>query len=184
MYLALGGKENISQSIRDYNKTLELCSGAEKKSIEAKIKEAKVALKRAGKKDLYKTLNVNRGASEEEIKKAYKKAALKWHPDRHASKGEEGKAEAVKQFKLVNEAYDILSDKKKKQAYDGGADVEDIGEDGAFHGNPFGGGGGGGMPGGIDPDILMQMFMSQGGMGGMGGMGGGAGGMPGGVRFS
>merc|ERR1711988_847787 len=159
MYLALGGKENISQSIRDYNKTLELCSGAEKKSIEAKIKEAKVALKRAGKKDLYKTLNVNRGASEEEIKKAYKKAALKWHPDRHASKGEAEKVEAEKQFKLVNEAYEILSDKKKKQAYDSGVDVEDIGQDGSVQGNPFGGGGmAGGMAGGIDPDIIMQMF--------------------------
>merc|ERR1711988_999833 len=160
--------------------------GAEKKSIEAKIKAAQVALKRAGKKDLYKTLNVSRGATEEEIKKAYKKAALKWHPDRHATKGEEGKAEAEKQFKLVNEAYDILSDKKKKQAYDSGADVEDIAQDGSVQGNPFAGGGMGGSMGGIDPEIIMQMFMSQGGMGGMGGGGSRSrgGGMPGGVRFS
>ena len=98
-------------------------------------------------KDFYKVLGIGRNASEDEIKKAYRKMALKYHPDKNKSPGAEEK------FKDIAEAYEILSDKKKKEIFD------KYGEEG-LKGNMGGGGGGGGMG-------------QPGGMGGMGGMPGG-----------
>ena len=63
-------------------------------------------------KDYYKVLGVARGASEDEIKKSYRKLALKYHPDKNQAPGAEEK------FKQIGEAYDVLSDPKKKQIYD------------------------------------------------------------------
>jgi DnaJ family protein C protein 7 len=77
-------------------------------------------------------------------------------------------------FKSVGEAYEVLMDKEKRARYDEGVDVEDL--DGAGPGGCGGCGGGGGMRGGIDPNMLFQMFMQQqmrgGGCGGGGGGGG------------
>ncbi len=67
----------------------------------------------AAKRDYYDILGVKKNASEEEIKKAYRKLALKYHPDRN-----QGNKEAEERFKEVSEAYAVLSDKKKKQEYD------------------------------------------------------------------
>lgn len=64
-------------------------------------------------KDLYEVLGVARGATDKEIKSAYRKLALKWHPDKH-----KGDKEAEQKFKEINVAYEILSDKKKRQQYD------------------------------------------------------------------
>jgi len=64
-------------------------------------------------KDYYKVLGVAKGASAEEIKKAYRKLALKYHPDRN-----KGDKQAEDKFKEINEAYAVLSDPKKKQEYD------------------------------------------------------------------
>jgi len=66
----------------------------------------------ATKRDYYDVLEVSRDASAEEIKKAYRRLALKWHPDRNKTK------EAEERFKEINEAYEVLSDPKKRQAYD------------------------------------------------------------------
>jgi len=63
-------------------------------------------------KDFYQILGVDKNASVDEIKKAYRKLALKWHPDKNKSK------QAEEKFKEINEAYEILSDSKKRQAYD------------------------------------------------------------------
>jgi len=82
-------------------------------------------------KDYYKILGVSRGASDDEIKKAYRKLALKYHPDKNQKPGAEEK------FKEIGEAYDVLSDTRKKQIYD------QYGEDGLKGG--LGGTGGGGQ---------------------------------------
>jgi DnaJ-class molecular chaperone len=111
-------------------------------------------------KSLYDVLEIPRDASETDIKKAYRRLSLQYHPDRNSEPGAEAK------FKEINEAHEILSDSGKRQNYDM--------ESG---GNPFFGGGGGmgGPPPGAEfhdmNDILRQVF-------------GGAGGHPGGVSFT
>ena len=74
----------------------------------------------AKKKDYYGILNVSKGASDDEIKKAYKKLAMKYHPDRNRTKSEVEQEEASKKFKDVAEAYGVLSDKDKRKRYDCG----------------------------------------------------------------
>lgn len=64
------------------------------------------------KKDYYEILGVPKNASDKELKSAYRKLALQWHPDRNKT------TEAEKKFKEINEAYEVLRDPKKKQAYD------------------------------------------------------------------
>lgn len=87
------------------------------------------------KRDFYEVLGVTKSASASDIKSAYRKAALKWHPDKH----KDNKEEAEKKFKEINEAYQVLSDEKKKQAYDqfGHAAFDQAS---GMGGNPFGGG--------------------------------------------
>ncbi|KAL3988799.1 nuclear receptor-binding factor 2 [Sarotherodon galilaeus] len=63
-------------------------------------------------KDYYKTLGISKGATDEDIKKAYRKQALKWHPDKNKS------AAAEEKFKEIAEAYEVLSDPKKREIYD------------------------------------------------------------------
>ena len=72
-------------------------------------------MKRSKRKDLYGVLGVTQEATESEIKSAYRKAALKFHPDKQASKTDEEKAQAEAMFKSVGEAYEILSCAEKKQ---------------------------------------------------------------------
>ena len=62
--------------------------------------------------DYYNILNVDKDASQTEIKKAYRKLSMKWHPDRNKS------SEAESQFKSISEAYTVLSDEKSRQEYD------------------------------------------------------------------
>lgn len=85
-------------------------------------------------KDYYELLGVSKGASGEEIKKAYRRQALQWHPDKNKS------LEAESKFKEINEAYEVLSDKEKRGAYDqfGHAAFQPGGGFGAGAG-PFGG---------------------------------------------
>ena len=106
-------------------------------------------------KDYYATLGLEKGASDEEIKKAFRKLAIKYHPDKN-----QGNKEAEDKFKEINEAYQVLSDPEKKATYDrygtvdfdgsgfgsggfGGFDFSDMGGFGDIFESFFGGGGGG-----------------------------------------
>lgn len=111
-------------------------------------------------KDYYKILGVSNKASDDEIKKAYRKLALKYHPDKNKQKGAEEK------FKELAEAYEVLSDKKKRDIYD------QVGEEGlksgAGAGPGFNGTGGSGGPGftfygHVDPmETFSKFFQSDG----------------------
>jgi DnaJ-class molecular chaperone len=97
----------------------------------------------AAKSDYYDILGVSKGASADELKKAYRKQALEWHPDRH----KDDKEAAEKRFKEINEAYQILSDPQKKSAYDQFGH-EAFAPGGGFRGAPgFGGQGSAGQAG-------------------------------------
>jgi curved DNA-binding protein len=110
-------------------------------------------------KSLYETLEINENASDSEIKKAYRKLARQYHPDVNKDSGAEEK------FKEINAAYEILSDKEKKQQYDMHGDSMFGGQN--FHDFSRSHGGAGSME-----DILREMFSGGGGFGG-GGFGGG-----------
>ncbi|GAB1603552.1 dnaJ homolog subfamily B member 6-like isoform X2 [Argonauta hians] len=64
--------------------------------------------------DYYKVLGVNNNATDSEIKKSYRKLALKWHPDKNPDR----KDEADRKFKEISQAYEVLSDKQKREVYD------------------------------------------------------------------
>lgn len=101
--------------------------------------------------DFYTTLGVSKSASEDDLKKAYRKLAMQYHPDKN-----HGNAEAEKKFKSINEAYDVLKDPQKRAAYDR------FGHD-AFSGGMGGGAGGGGgfsgfSAGGSFSDIFEDLF--------------------------
>jgi molecular chaperone DnaJ len=109
--------------------------------------------------DLYKTLGVSKKASDEEIKKAYRKLARKYHPDRNPDD-----PAAEEKFKEVSAAHDVLSDPEKRKEYDSGGMFAGFGGGG---GGPFGASGapGGGFAAGDFGDIFSSIF-SRGGGGG------------------
>ena len=115
------------------------------------------------KRDYYEVLGVGKQATDDEIKKAYRKIAIKYHPDRNP-----GNKEAEEKFKEAAEAYSVLSDKQKRQQYD------QFGFDGPNMGGGFGGFGG---AGGFSMDDIFSMFGDvfggRGGFSGFGGFGGG-----------
>ena len=109
------------------------------------------------KRDYYDTLGVSKGATEAEIKKAYRKKAVQYHPDKNPDD-----ASAEDKFKEAAEAYEVLSDPQKKQRYDQYG-----------HAGMGGAGGGGGFGGGMDMDDIFSQFGDI--FGGGRGFGGGGG---------
>jgi DnaJ-domain-containing protein 1 len=91
------------------------------------LQDAKHQQKLSKRKDYYKILGIGKNASDDEIKKAYRKLAMSHHPDRHAHSSEEERKDHEIKFKEVGEAYNILSDQKKRSRYDNGQDLEDMG---------------------------------------------------------
>ena len=153
---------------------------------------AKVVGQVAMGKDYYKILGVSRDADEKELKRAYRQLAMKWHPDKN--KGNEAEAQA--KFQEISEAYDVLSDPKKRQTYDqfgeeglkgagGGAYTFNMGDAADIFSRIFGGAGGFSF-GGDDFGGASFSFGGPGGFGGGfggggfggGGFGGGFGGGP------
>lgn len=161
--------EKYEEAVRDYEK---VCKMDRSREYRRMLEEAKMELKKSKRKNYYKILGVSKGATEDEIKKAYKKEALKHHPDRHSGASDEAKKAEELLFKEVNEAYSILSDPKKRARYDSGQDLEDGFMD-------------------FDPNSIFQAFFGGPGFGGFsfGGPGAGAGGysssgFPGGFQFT
>ena len=139
-------------------------------------------------KNYYDILGVSKSADEKVIKKAYRKLALKWHPDKNPNN-----KQAEEKFKSISEAYEVLSDKKKRQVYDqfgeeglkGGMGAEGFGNGANFGGfsfnpsdardifsqffgnsNPFGGSGGFSSFSTGGPDMFSQFGFNMGGMNG------------------
>nr|CAD7398666.1 unnamed protein product [Timema poppensis] len=139
---------DFDEAVRDYEKALKMDKSRENKRL---LQEAKLSLKKSKRKDYYKILGIDKNASTDDIKKAYRKRALVHHPDRHASASDVEKKEQEKKFKELGEAYGILSDSKKRARYDSGQDLEDME---------------GGMGCDVDPNNVFQTFFADPGAGG------------------
>ncbi len=150
-------REDYKKAIADY----EEAAGYEPddRGIRQSLHAAKVELKKSERKDLYKVLGLTKRATEHEIRKAYKKQALQYHPDRHACSTPEEQEVAAEKFKELGEAFEVLSDSEKKARWDQGDTLEEINGQGGGHG---------GM-GGMDPSEIFRMYAGMGGMGGGGG---------------
>ena len=147
--------ENYEAAINSLN-TAKEHHPSQAQTIQQKLQEAQLELKKSKQKDYYKILGVDRSAGEREISKAYKKAAKLYHPDKAHAQGI-AKEEAEKKMAAINEAHEVLSDPELKQRFDNGDDPNDpMARQGGnpFEGQPFGFPGGG------------QQFMFQQGGGG------------------
>ena len=152
--------EDYEEAVHDYNRVRDMDPSTPE--IDDFIYLAKNNAKKKGKKDYYQILGVEKNVLDDQLKRAYRLLALKWHPDKN-SDTQEKRAIAEKMFKDVNEAYAVLSDREKRRRYDMGMDVDgpDMGMGGGFAG--------------FDPSSIFQMFFN--------GQGGDGEGIPGGFSF-
>ncbi|KAL2014735.1 hypothetical protein VTN00DRAFT_2260 [Thermoascus crustaceus] len=162
---AYGAAGNWEEALRDYKAVAESNPG--EKGIQDDIRNAEFELKKSKRKDYYKILGVSKDASEQEIKKAYRRLAIQYHPDKNRD-GEAGD----EKFKEIGEAYETLIDPQKRASYDNGDDLIDpadmFGRGGpTFTTNMGGMGGMGGVN--IDPNILFNMMNGGGGFAHAGG---------------
>eukprot|EP00475_Leptophrys_vorax_P042079 TRINITY_DN793_c0_g2_i2.p2 TRINITY_DN793_c0_g2~~TRINITY_DN793_c0_g2_i2.p2 ORF type:complete len:496 (+),score=151.53 TRINITY_DN793_c0_g2_i2:31-1488(+) len=139
-------KELFEDAVRDYENAHRI--NPHDHSINEGLHNARFELKKSQRKDYYKILGVDMHADDATIKKAYRKAALKYHPDKQVGATDEEKEIAEKMFKDVAESYEVLSNPEKRGRFDRGEDLQD--QQQGF--NPFQGGGtpfGFGGPGGF-----------------------------------
>lgn len=99
------------EAVRDFSKAAQI--DPQGFGAQQKLKAAQAQAKKAKKKDYYEILDVKKDATDADIKKAFKKQSLKWHPDRNGE-NEDTRKKAEKMFKDVNEAKNVLSDPKKR----------------------------------------------------------------------
>jgi DnaJ family protein C protein 3 len=119
--------------------------------LNQKIQQLERRIKQQSKVNYYKVLGLTRSCSQRDVKRAYHKLAMKYHPDKVTDAEEKPAAEAM--FKKVARAYEVLGDEDLRKRYDAGEDVDDANamnqrqqqQRHPFHGGgfPFGGGGGG-----------------------------------------
>ncbi|GAD94995.1 DnaJ domain protein [Paecilomyces variotii No. 5] len=160
---AHGAAGNWEEAIKDYKAVAEVNPG--EKGIQEDIRTAEFELKKSQRKDYYKILGISKDASDTEIKKAYRKLAIQYHPDKNRN-SEDSDAK----FKEIGEAYETLIDPQKRASYDNGDDLMDPADmfgHGGFSSNMGGMGGMGGAS--IDPNILFNMMNGGGGFASAGG---------------
>ena len=115
----LDAEENFEEALRAWQRAREVLGEGNAQANDG-YSRAEAALKQSKEKNYYKILGVGRQADKKEIKKAYRKLALKWHPDKVK---EEDKEKANAMFADIGEAYEVLSDDEKRGKYDRGEDV-------------------------------------------------------------
>ncbi|EAL64301.1 DNAJ heat shock N-terminal domain-containing protein [Dictyostelium discoideum AX4] len=148
-------EEDYQKALNDYNKARE--HKPNDPQIHDGIRRAQKAQQMAKRKDYYKILGIQKSATPEEIKKAFKKLAIKNHPDKST---ETDKEKAQQIYMDINEAYEALKDEEKRKRYDMGEDINDP------HGGQGGQGGGFGGFGGFHGFQGFQGFQQGGGGGG------------------
>lgn len=135
--------EDFEASIHTLNTAKEAHGNSDR--IQKLLNEAQTLLKRSKQKDYYKVLGVPRDADDREIKRAFRKLTLTYHPDKAAAQGIKPE-DAQKKMASINEAYEVLKDEELRARFDRGDDPNDPqsgghgGHGGAHHGSPFGGG--------------------------------------------
>lgn len=129
--------DELDKALHDYHKAREL--QPQNQQANEGIHKVQRLQKMAKRKDYYKILEITKVASDAEIRKAYRKMAVLWHPDKH---NDDTREEAEKKYIEIAEAYEILSNEESRRKYDNGEDL-DVQPGFQHHHNPFGGGGGG-----------------------------------------
>ena len=129
-------QELWEEAVIEYNKLKNIAPSTP--GLREKLRAAQLEVKKSKRKDYYALLGITKDNGSSEVKKAYRKMAVIWHPDKHSTGTEEEQKEAEAKFKDIGEAYAVLSDPSKRAMYDEGHDLEEINQ---------GGGGGGGMGG-------------------------------------
>ncbi|CAD5321012.1 unnamed protein product [Arabidopsis thaliana] len=92
--------------------------------------------------DHYQVLGVTRNATKKEVKDAFRRLAIKYHPDKHAQSPEHVRRNATVRFKLVSEAYEVLNDDLKRASYNAGSDSDCFRRTSGSYSNPYGNRGG------------------------------------------
>lgn len=157
--------EEYESAIKQFNRILELFPNDP--SAEEGLRKAQNLQRQASRRDYYKILDVPKNASDKEIKRAYRKKALEYHPDKHPDP-----EFAQKKMSDVNAAYEVLKDPKTRRNYDNGIDPNDpqaSAGGGGFQNFNFNGGSGHGGGYAFNMDDFFQMFNEGGGGAGGGG---------------
>ena len=117
---ALQALDRFEEAVNDLESCYSSGVGREDPQVRQKLQEAQRLLKKSKRVNLYDVLGCSRGeiSSDKEISQAYKKAALKWHPDRWSAKGPDEKKKAEDEFKKIGDAHDLLTDPVRRKLYD------------------------------------------------------------------